>query len=182
MLQAKYIMTFTLVMLLCSSMLPVWADPLQDTTPEEALEGAFFYIAFKPNNQRVAWIFQGETDKIIGYAPWDPVSRRWTLFTLQNVYSGFLQATVGTTSPPHFKQYLWYDKENRYKGLFVARLGGRPVTPDLPFGELGGERDLYQIGNIPPRPPEYQIEVDPLRRFPSGVDVSPIEGPVRSFK
>jgi hypothetical protein len=181
MLTANHIISFTIVMLCCSA-LQVWADPLEDLTPEEALEGAFFYISFKPNNQRVAWIFQGETDNIIGYAHWDALSRRWTLFTLQNVYSGFLQATIGTTSPPHFKQYLWYDKENRYKGLFVARLGGRPVTPDLPFGELGGERDLYRIGNIPARQPEFQIEVDPLRRFPQGVDVSPIEGPVRSLK
>jgi len=160
-----------------------WGDPLDDSTPEERLEGAFFYISFRPDYAGAAWIFDGETHKIIGLAPWDAVKRRWTLLSLDGKYFGFLQATMGTTSPPHFRQYLWYDKDNRYKGLFVARLGGRPVTPDLPFGELGGERDLYQFGNIPVRPPDYQVETNPLMRFPYGVDISPVEPPrVKSLR
>lgn len=158
-------------------------DPFDDSTPEERLEGAFFYLSKEPNYAGAAWIYDAETNKILGIAPWDAVKRRWTLITLNGKYFGYLQATMGTTKPPHFTQYLWYDKDNRYKGLFVARLGGRPVTPNLPFGELGGERDLYRIGNIPASPPEYEVEVDPLKRFPYGVDVSPVETPnVRSLK
>jgi hypothetical protein len=179
---AKYSIVVVLVALCLASGAPGSAQLLEDSTPDESLDGAFFYIRFRPDYVRAAWVFEGETDRIIGYATWDALRRRWTLFTLKNRYSGFLQATLGTTSPPHYRQYLWYDKENRYKGLFVSRLGGRPISPDLPFGELGGERDLYARGNIPMRPPEYEIEVDPLKRFPYGVDISPIERPVRSFK
>jgi len=100
-----------------------------------------------------------------------------TLFTLTGKYGGFIQATIGVTKPPHNLQYLWYDKDNRYKGVFIAHLGGRPVTPELPFGELGGNLEIYPIGNIPLRPPSYEIELDPLKRFPEGVDITPIEPP-----
>jgi hypothetical protein len=70
-----------------------------------------------------------------------------------------------------------YGKENDYKGVFVAGLGGRPVSPALPYGELGGSLALYEVGNLPVPQPAYQPEVDPLRRFPEGVDVSPVERP-----
>jgi hypothetical protein len=151
------------------------ADPLGESTVEEALEGANFYIAPRPNYKGSFWVFNQENNDIIGHAPWDAVHRRWTLFTLTGEYFGFLQATVGAVDPPHFVQYLWYGKDNEYKGVFVAKLGGRPVTKDLPYGELGGELDLFREGDIPIPPPEYHFEVDPLKRFPEGVDASPVD-------
>jgi hypothetical protein len=155
------------------------ADPLQESTVEEALDGANFYIVKRPNYQGSFWVHNQENNDIIGHAPWDPVNRRWTLFTLTGEYFGFLQATVGAVSPPHFVQYLWYGKDNEYKGVFVAKLGGRPVTKDLPYGELGGELELFLEGDIPLPPPAYNIELDPLKRFPEGIDVSPVDPDAR---
>lgn len=151
------------------------ADPLEESTADEALEAANFYIASRPIYEGAFLVFNQENNDIIGYAPWDPVNRRWTIFTLAGAYFGFLQATVGAVNPAHFVQYLWYGKENEYKGVFVAKLGGRPVTKDLPYGELGGELDLFLEGNIPLPPPTYQMEIDPLKRFPEGIDVSPVD-------
>ncbi|MBI5248229.1 MAG: hypothetical protein HY912_01930 [Desulfomonile tiedjei] len=153
------------------------ADVFDDPLPDEILEGANFYIAPRPNYEGSFWVFDQSTNKVIGYAPWDSVNRRWTLFSLNAEYKGFIQATTGATNPPHFTQYLYYGRENQYKGVFVAALGGRPVSPDLPHGELGGSLALYEIGNLPVPAPTYEPEVDPLRRFPDGVDVSPVERP-----
>lgn len=153
------------------------ADVLGDLAPEETLDAANFYIAPRRNYEGSFWIFDQATNKIIGYAPWDPLTRRWTLFTLDSAYRGFIQATVGTTKPPHFTQYLYYGRENEYRGVFVAALGGRPVSKDLPYGELGGSLALYEVGNVPVAMPAYEPEVDPLRRFPEGVDISPVERP-----
>ncbi len=154
-----------------------YADVFDDPIPDEVLEEANFYVAPRPNYEGSFWVFDQSTNKLIGYAPWDPIKRRWTLFSLNAEYKGFMQATVGSTSPRHFTQYLYYGKENQYKGVFVAALGGRPVTQDLPYGELGGALALNEVGNIPLALPAYQPETDPLRRFPEGVDISPVERP-----
>jgi hypothetical protein len=154
-----------------------FADVLEDPFPDEVLEGANFYIAPRPNYEGSFWIFDQSSNKLIGYSQWDPIKRRWTLFSLNGEYKGFVQATVGDTKPPHFTQYLYYGKEHEYKGVFLAGLGGRPVSPTLPDGELGGSLALYEVGNLPVPQPAYQPEVDPLRRFPEGVDVSPVERP-----
>jgi hypothetical protein len=154
---------------------PAWAQ--FEVIPREPLETRSYYIAARPNYAGSNWVFDQRNNKIIGYAPWDSVQRRWTLFTLTGKYAGFVQATLGATNPVHYKQYLKYDKDNRYKGVLIARLGGRPLTKDRPYGELGGSLDLYEIGNIPMTRPSYQLQIDPLLRFPEGVEFAPIESP-----
>jgi len=149
---------------------PAVAELFEDQTPETALDRARFYIGHSNQYAGASWIYENSNNKIIGYASWNAQNRRWTLFTLRGEYYGYIQATVGTTAPPHYRQYLWYDKDHRYKGVFVAHLGGRPVTPDLPFGELGGQLELNEIGNIPPLRPSREVEPDPLRRLPYGRD------------
>jgi hypothetical protein len=149
-------------------------DLLQEYGPEEAMDFANFSFVPRPNYQGSFWIVDSATNKIIGYARWSAQNRQWRLFNLKSEYKGLMQATIGTDNPPHYTQYAWYDKENRYKAAIVTRLGGRPRSPGQPFGELGGEFLPYEIGNIPLEYPSLEIETDPLRRFPSGVDVSPI--------
>ena len=148
-----------------------------EVVPQEPLATSDYYIAARPNYAGSDWIFDQNTNKIIGYAPWDSVRRRWTLITMTGKYAGFVQATLGATEPPHYKQYLRYDKDNRYTGVLVAHLGGRPLTKDRPYGELGGWLELYDFGNIPITPPSYQLQLDPMKRFPEGVEVTPIEPP-----
>ncbi len=149
-------------------------DLLQEYGPEDAVDFANFSFVPRPNYQGSFWIVDSATNKIIGYAPWNAQNRQWRLFNLKGEYKGLMQATIGSDKPPHYTQYAWYDKESRYKAAIVTRLGGRPRSPELPFGELGGEFLPYEIGNIPLEYPSLEIETDPLRRFPSGVDVSPI--------
>jgi hypothetical protein len=149
---------------------PICAQPFERQMDTEPLEGARFFIGQSGMYAGASWIYESSTDKVIGYAHLHPQNRRWTLFTLKGEYYGFIQATIGSTPPPHYLQYLWYDKEHRYKGVFVVTLGGRPVTRDLPFGELGGQLELREVGNIPPQPPSYEVEPDPLRRLPYGTD------------
>lgn len=157
----------------------VYGDVLSKPSPEEVLQNSNFRIEPRPNYQGASWLVEEGTGKIIGYAPWDAVNRRWTLFNLRGQYRGFLQATIGTPSPPHYKQFLYYDGHDRYKGVYIADLGGRPVTPHLPYGEIGGGLAYRAAGNIPVPLPDLRIEVDPLKRFPEGVDVSPITPPLR---
>jgi hypothetical protein len=154
--------------LVFSFLLPLCGQAFEELAVEEQLDITQFYIAPKNNFAGAAWVHELTTDKIIGYAACDAQIRRWTLFNLKGEYRGYIQATVGTTSPPHYRQYLWYDRDNRYKGVFIVRLGGRPVTPDLPSGELGGQLDVYERGDIPIPWPSYEVEPDPLRRLPIG--------------
>jgi len=154
---------------------PCPADVLMDKEPDEILDEADFYIEPRPNYQGSYWVIDQKSRKIIGYAPWDAVKRRWTLFNLGSQYRGFLQATMGDTEPPHLIQYLYYGTDGNYKGVFIADIGGRPVTPQRPYGELGGGLSLYPIGNIPMALPQYELEVQPLRLFPEGVDISPVD-------
>ena len=72
-----------------------------------------------------------------------------------------------------------YDKDNRYTGVLIARLGGRPATKDRPSKNLEVPRALSYFGNIPITLPSYQLQLDPLKRFPEGVEVTPIEPAVR---
>lgn len=149
------------------------ALPPGDSSPKEDLDEANFYLAPRPNYEGSQWVFDTKDNQIVGYGPWDAQKRRWTLFNLRGQYQGFIQATVGSTDPPHFRQYLWYDKDNRYKGVFVASLGGRPVSPDLPYGELGGGLNIYDKGNIPLGLPSIEVEVDPMLLFPEGIILEP---------
>jgi hypothetical protein len=135
---------------------------------------ANFRIIPRPNYEGAQWIVDNYDNKIIGYAPWDSVKRRWTMFNLRGKYQGFIQATIGSERPLDYRQYLWYDKENQYKGVFIARLGGRPVSPDLPYGELGGNLDYFEKGNIPIEPVDYEVVTDPLKKHPEGVEMEPL--------
>ncbi len=149
-------------------------DLLREYGPDEAVEFANFSFVPRPNYRGSFWIVDSADNKIIGFAPWNPQNRQWRLFNLKGEYKGFMQATIGSDKPPHYTQYAWYDKENKYKAAIVTRLGGRPRSPELRFGELGGEFLPFEIGNIPLEQPSIEIETDPLRRFPSGVDISPV--------
>lgn len=160
-------------------------------------EMAYFYIRERANYEGAQWVYDDRTHKLVGYAPWDPVQRRWTLFTLDGEYKGYIQATIGDDGfeyfrqqnefrsnlqydtrnerPPHFSQYLWYDSHNRYRGLFVKRLGGRPATLKRPDGELGGQLEIYRRGDIQSVSPLYQIQIHPLKKMMEGIEVDPID-------
>ncbi len=132
----------------------------------EALATAKFRISRTGNLEGTRWLYKDDTYKIIGYATWDPIKRRYTLFDLSSRYHGFLQATTGNPANEYYLQYLWYGGDNRYKGVFVLTLGGRPVTPEeTPFGELGGLMLPYYRGNIPPPLPEYDPYISPLKQY-----------------
>jgi hypothetical protein len=140
----------------------------------EAMSKAEFFIQPRANYEGAQWIYDQDTNEIIGYAPWDSLKRRWTLFDLHGKYHGFIQATIGSTNPPHYTQYLWYGPENNYKGVFIAQLGGRPTSEKLPQGELGGGLVVYEKGNIPPVMPELKLEIDPSKTWPEGVEPDPV--------
>lgn len=124
-------------------------------------------IVQRPNYEGAWWLFVRHTNTPVGYARWDAIQRRYTLFNLKNRYKGFYQATVGNERrldyqprwdeedrpeerSQEYRQYVTYDKDNGYRGLIILTLGGRPAWPDvLPFGELGGQMALYRVGNIP---------------------------------
>jgi hypothetical protein len=154
--------------------LPLGATPIVSDKMKEELVEANFIIVPRPNYAGSFWIIDQADNNIVGYAPWDKIKRRWTLFNLRGDYQGFIQANTGSDDPPHYTQYLWYDKNNAYKGVFVASLGGRPTTPDLPYGEIGGNLNYYAKGNIPVQPPTYEIETDPLKLFHEGIEVDPL--------
>lgn len=138
----------------------------QTTEAAEVLASSKFRIAPAPNYEGGWWIYNVLNDKIIGYAKWDVVNRRYTLFDLAGGYGGFMQATVGDRHHEHYQQYLWYDRHNRYKGVFQLTLGGRPATSDEnPYGELGGVMLPYTSGNIPPPLPEYKPFTSPLEMY-----------------
>jgi hypothetical protein len=132
---------------------------------EDALEQAAFAISGTTNYKGARWLISDKTKAVVGYAPWDEIQRRFTLFDLKGRYYGFIQSTIGDTSNQYFTQYLWYDKNNRYKGIFIVTIGGQPTTPDNPYGELGGMMIPYKIGNIPPKYPKYEEYTGPLKNF-----------------
>lgn len=138
--------------------------PAGDSASEE-LDKANFRITAAPNYKGARWVYSARTRKVIGYAPWDPVNRRYTLFDLRGQYRGFIQATMGDEKNEYYTQHLWYGKDNRYKKLFVTTLGGRPVTRDNPYGELGGKLWPYERGNIPVPPPSFKAYQSPLEVF-----------------
>lgn len=170
-------------------------------TPQEM---AYFYIRKRADYDGAEWVYDDRTHKLVGYAPWDPIQRRWTLFSLDGKYKGFIQATVGddgfdyfrqqgdprsnfqfgvpNEAPPHFRQYLWYDSHNKYRGLFVKRLGGRPPTVREPEGELGGQLEIYRRGDIQSVSPLYTIQVHPLKKLPPGMEVDIIDPTVNPIQ
>ncbi len=90
------------------------------------------------------WVTRNKDRKVVGYAQWDDISRRYTLFNFRDEYRGYAQATIGEQfypgalkgqTPHYYTQYLWYWPDNRYRMLAVIALGGRPKTDILPHGE-----------------------------------------------
>lgn len=126
------------------------------------------------------WVVRIPDDTTVGYASWDRINRRYTLFNLHGDYRGIIQAIIGQQFIKHervdiwhqdYRQFIFYFKDNVYRGVMIASLGGRPKTEKLPYGELGGSYDLYSIGNIPLSPPSTSIYIDPANR-PMGIDIS----------
>ncbi len=135
-------------------------------------DDADFLIKSRENFQSAFWVVEQFVNNRIGYALYDDVRRRFNLFDLKGTYSGFLQATMEDFVPDElYKQYLWYGRDNHYKGVFVRQLGGRslPYEPETPphlrrvgmgpppgtYGrELGGQLYPYVSGNVPLAPPE----------------------------
>ena len=131
-----------------------------------------FVLRGRPNYPNVSWIIGVRSGERIGYAPWDTYNKRWNLISMYSQYRGFIQATLGERAPhEHYRQYLWYDRNNQYKGVYIATLGGRPKTPDLPFGELGGQLTNYDIGNIPLGPMSMTVSIN-YGKPPAGMDIS----------
>ena len=143
-------------------------------------EDGNFYIKGRENLENGFWVVEQYVNTRIGYALYDEVRRRFKLFDLRGKYAGYLQATMVDFVPDKlYKQYLWYGRDNQYKGVFVRQLGGRslPYEPETPphlrqtrmgpppgtYGaELGGQLYPYIAGNVPlPPPEEIQIGVFP---------------------
>lgn len=153
---------------------PLSAVPEEEKEPVDSTP---FTIVNRGNYENVGWITSTVSGKIIGYAPWDAVNKRFTLMSLTSQYRGFVQATVGERGnpdlkkPEHYMQYLWYDRNNLYKGIFITTLGGRPRTRDLPYGEMGGQLVAHSIGNIPLGPMGITLFID-YAKPPMGMDIS----------
>lgn len=140
---------------------------------KDNIDGTNFRIVKRPNYAGSYWIIRIADDEIIGYAPWDVVKRRWELYNLYGEYRGFMQATIGNPSIEYYKQYLWYDRNNRYLGVFIASIGGHPKTKDYKEGELGGSLDSYKIGDFPLQPYKLMFDIDPNKTYrPMGMDTS----------
>ena len=191
--QGSIILIVLTISLVCSSAL--LAQGGGSGWPDSEIE--YIRIRERPFYRGADWLYDYRTLKLVGYAPWDSNRRRWTLFSLEGQYKGFIQASTGedglwyfrrqkyglsTSSdqevnrkPRYFTQYLLYDSHNTYTGLFVRRIGGRPATPELPYGELGGQLEFYRRGDVKLEAPSYQPKVDPLRRMKESIEVKPLD-------
>ncbi|MGP8284193.1 MAG: hypothetical protein ACLQT6_15955 [Desulfomonilaceae bacterium] len=157
-----------------------YIDALHPPDEKDITENTHFKITPMLNYTDNYWVIRIRDDKIVGYAPWDKINRRWTIFNLHGDYRGFIQAIIGQQFIKHqrvdiwyqyYTQYLWYFKDNIYRGVMIASLGGRPKTPNLPYGELGGSLDLYAFGNIPVKFQSLFVGIDPVQP-PMGIDIS----------
>jgi hypothetical protein len=157
-----------------------YIEILQAPDDKDITWGTHFRLERALNYTETFWVVRTKDHKIVGYAPWDKIKRRYTLFNLHGENRGFLQATVGQQFLKHrdtdvwynyYTQYLWYWTDNVYRGVFIITLGGRPKDDNLPNGELGGDMMLYALGNIPIKPPNIFTAIDPARR-PMGIDIS----------
>lgn len=114
------------------------------------IESGGFTIAPRPDYEGHYWLIRFDGTDRVGYAKWDPVNRRYRLFTPGDYYMGFLQATVGRDFDREaIKQFTWYDRNNRYQGIFIREPGSDPRTLRNTQGQLGGTLRHYRIG-VPP--------------------------------
>ncbi len=137
-----------LVILAAVMLWPMHGTCSQNKVDDEPLVYSSFYIKGRPNYKGSRWVFESGTHRLIGYAMWDAVKRRFTVFDLKGRYYGFYQATIQGFYPGFYRQYLKYDKNNRYSYAVMALPGGRPLTAKNRYGELGGQWVLNDKGNI----------------------------------
>ncbi|MFC1836631.1 hypothetical protein ACFL2Q_18235 [Thermodesulfobacteriota bacterium] len=114
----------------------------------EPMKFTAYYISPRLNYLGARWVFQEGTHKLIGFAHWDEVNRRFTVFDLQGKYYGFYQATVDGFYRGYFRQFVRYGDENRYDYAITVSPGGRPIHERNPYGELGGVWIRNSMGNI----------------------------------
>jgi hypothetical protein len=157
-----------------------YIDALRPVDAKDITESTHFKLVRNITYPDMFLAVRIEDNKTVGYAQWDRINRRWTLFNLHGDYRGFIQATIGQQLIKHerndiwyqyYTQYLFYFKDNVYRGVMIAAVGGRPTTETLPYGELGGGLNLYSIGNIPLSPPKIWLGIDVANR-PLGIDIS----------
>jgi hypothetical protein len=131
----------------------------------------------RPNFQDSYWLVERSVNRIVGTATWNGFQRRFTLFDKSGKYSGFMQATTLVRPPSELhKQYLLYDENNEYRGVFIRELGGGLLPPGRqpPVGvpslepargsagrELGGDLTPYKVGNVTLPLPEMKIQFFP---------------------
>jgi hypothetical protein len=144
---------------------------IQAEDQKDAIDTTTFILVPRFNYEAARWIVSTKTGDILGYAPYNEAYRKYTLLNLYGQYRGFIQATVGeSVKPEHYTQYLWYDRDNLYKGVMIATPGGRPKTEKLRFGELGGSLQSYNIGNIPMRFSSITLRID-YAKPPMGMNI-----------
>jgi hypothetical protein len=120
---------------------------------EDEFRRSSFYLDLKLSSERDYWIRAATDGRLIGTARWDSLNRRYLLFTMQNNLAGIMEAIVGRSEGPYYTQFLYYDKDSNYKGIFIRSPGGRPHSMRNPSGELGGTLRFYRLGNAPPKDP-----------------------------
>jgi len=138
-----------LPLLLLLFLLPLCALSYQNEVEDEPLVHSSYYMALRPNYEKSRWVFEEGTDRLVGYAMWDEIKHRFTIFDLNGKYNGYYQGTVDSFYPGFYVQYLRYGQDNEYSHGITVMPGGRPKTPTNPYGELGGQWVFNEYGNIP---------------------------------
>jgi hypothetical protein len=121
-------------------------------------EKSSFYLDLKLSSERDHWIRAASDGRLIGTARWDSLNGRYLLFSMDNRLAGIMEAVVGSSKGPRYTQFLYYDKDSNYKGIFIRTPGGRPHSMRNPYGELGGVLRFYRLGAVPPEPPLIRPE------------------------
>jgi len=151
--------------------------------PQEAVEpdsrplvDIGWVMRYRETLHNAFWLVDPAVNRIVGTAIWDAFQRRYTLFDKTGRYGGFMQAVTLDRKPySYHQQYLLYDENNEYRGMSIRGLGGRTVQhirpapfgvptlepPSQPRSELGGQLQLYQVGNVALEPPELNIRFFP---------------------
>jgi hypothetical protein len=166
-------MTAFCVAIICVMNVFAQAPLIEMTDDKDAVDRSKFILIRRPNLVGSYWVVRIKDVQIIGHSRWNPYNRKWTLFNLYDEYRGYLQALIGDDPNEHYIQRTWYDRDNRYIGTFISHLGGRPKSPNLPFGELGGGMDIYRVGNVPLDYATLLYDIDPIKKVaPMGIDIS----------
>jgi hypothetical protein len=172
----------TLFILLTAALLiPALSEPgpCQDVLQPEyrTLMDIEWVMRSRLNIHESYWLVEPSVNRIVGTATWNNFQRRFTLFDKSGKYSGFMQATLLVRPPSELhKEYLLYDENNEYRGVYIRELGGGFLPPgrQSPVGvpsrepargsagsELGGELTPYRIGSVALPLPEMKIQFFP---------------------